>query len=305
MENEIELTEDIKKIILERCRYVIPEGQIKLNDNERSREERNGNVIFNNYGVLNNQVVQMETTEKLNSALSYNGQTQHDYELLLETCFGPNVKRLEDRTMRAAYVMDRLNLLECFNKATSASGDVTKFSFLYEKKIDKIKIFRDGQWEQYLPDMGLLILIKLMKSYFFNDYEIYLIRNLHDPTSMVRNRFLLKEHLEIYYQFLGCFDEKPHIGNMSDSEVLGFQPKEGREDWLDETYSKSYQDIYSKIRSTEKNNLRSRLLKIIVSNTNQNILDLNNIIMDILKMDEEYRTKLAQNFKLVCTGKSK
>lgn len=299
LSNDIELTEEIKDIILSRCRYQIPitpAVPTEIIDKEKGR-----NVIFNNYGVLNNHVVQMETTEKLNSTLLYNGQTQQDYESTLETCFEQNIKRLEDRSFRSAYVMDKINLLDCFNKATMAGGDVAKFSFFHDKKTDKIKMYRCGKWETYIPEIGLLVLIGLMKSYFFNDYEMYLIRNLHDPASKV-NRFILREHLEIYYQFLGFFNEKPAIGNQCDNDVLGFQIKENRDDWLNETYSKVYQEIVEKIKTTEKNSIRTRLLRIIVSNTNQNIIELNNTLMDILKIDPDYRQKMVDNFKLITTS---
>ena len=294
-EHDIELTAEIKDTIMSKMKYR-PVDNTQLQISTQKRETMCHQTI-NNYQVLQNIVVGMDPQEKTEYILDYTGEESIDYEKFLEIFFAGKLLRLGDLSFTSAYVMDESNLLDCVNKSTQIVGDISKFCIYYDKKINKIKINLGGQWESFIEDQGVVEIIKFIKSYFFNDYEVYLIKNLHDPTSKV-NRPLLKEHLEIYYRFIAMFDLKPYIYDLNDEDILGHRLSDSTNIKLKLMYERVYNDKNNAVKTSDKDKIKNKLLKIIKGNTVQNIEELNKIIIDILKIDDTNRINLFQKYQL-------
>ena len=97
--------------------------------------------------------------------------------------------------------------------------------------------------EIFLEDTGIKQLISLVKSYYLDSYEIYLIRNLHSTQKPKANFWQLKDHLIIYYQFIAVFELEPYITSLQDDEVVGHRLLEYESDFLSKTYYKLYGNI--------------------------------------------------------------
>ena len=284
-EHDVLLTDEIKDLILLNRRYAPILNEV---------EKCNGNVV-----VLNNLVTRSDLIDKLNYILEYTQTQQIDFEYLVENCFSKSIKRLEDRSFKMPYLLDEPSLLDCFNRATQIENDVSQFSIYYDKNTDKICIYRSKKWKSFIKDIGLSELVSLVKSYYFNDYEIYLIRNIDDHSSLVKDRFGLAEHLDIYYKFIAIFDLLPDILNHTDHDILNFSPREDNPNSLSDKYIKMYEEQKKSLKSSEINNTRSKILNIIKGNTFQNINELNKSILDILKINDEFRNDFRSAFETI------
>ena len=65
---------------------------------------------------------------------------------------------------------------------------------------------------------------------------------------------------------------------------------------------KLYEEQRERLKSTEANAIRTRLLKILKGNTIQNIGELNYAVLDILKVDEFYRKQFFDKFEIQFEG---
>jgi hypothetical protein len=285
--NNIDLTEDIKQHIILNRRYIVPK-----------REENVLNKTVNNYNTLNNFVVQMDAQSKINKLLNYNNAKQIDFEEGIEKRFQNRIKRLEDRKYKAAFTMDLSSLFNVINMATKVESDnLENFNVFFDRKLGRLGIYRDGEWESFIEEIGLRELVSIIKSYYLDTYELYLIRNLHHEDSLM-NRVVLLQHLEIYYQFIGTFELSPAILGTEDCDLLGHQLMEGNEHYLEETYMTLYKDQIKGTKKAEKSCIKKQLSKIVKDNTTHNIDQLNKVILEILKIDGQFRETLLNEFSL-------
>jgi len=291
--NDIELTQELKEKILSNRRI-----DHKVKPKEKESEVVNPKII-NNYNNVSNFIAGMDTIDKLDKALLYSGESQVDYEDKLEKKFGKRIERLEDKTYRAAYVLDKESIYDLFNYVTRVNKDeINELSCLFDKKIGRLKIYRSKEWESYLEEIGIRELVSLIKSYFLNNYEIYLIKHLHDPSSLVANKRALLEHLYIYYKFIAIFDIPPYILGMTDYEIINFSVKENNDHYLEQQYMKIYSEQKKELKQSERNITKKRLAQIVKENTLQNVDELNKVILEYLKINKSFREDLIADFSV-------
>lgn len=96
--NTIELSETIKEKILKNRVYVV--------DDSRGVDRK----AMNNYNFLSNIVLQMDSIDKLDSVSRLLNYDLEDFETVLEKCFDGNIKRLEDKSFKSAYVLSEANI---------------------------------------------------------------------------------------------------------------------------------------------------------------------------------------------------
>ena len=291
-ENNLILTEEIKKIVCDNHRYHPPPK------NELPLQVTNKQMIIN-YNFLSNLVSQLNMDEKLDFFLDYNDKKLMDIEDGLDKKFEYRVDRLDQDKSSGGYYLkidDFFNIIDSVTKIEE--HNIEQFNIVFDKFLNKIKLYRGKEWSSYLEEAGTKELLSLIKSYFLNTYEIYLIRNLDTNKSNGLNRLILYEHLEIYYRFIAIFDLFPCISDYSDIEIIEFQPIESVTHSLGDKYMKLYFDCKKDIKLSEKNKIIKKVSGIIKDNTKHNLVTLNKAIFEILKVDENFRNSIIESKKI-------
>jgi hypothetical protein len=292
--NGLTLTEEIAETVLANHEYHRPKQPTQVINN-------NNNNIFN---MVTNIVNSMEFDEKMRRVLDYRQEKTLDFEDGLEKKFAYRVEKLENDKFSSGYFLTLDDLFKIINDVTLLKDDgLEEFNVLYDKVIKRFRFYRCLEWESFLEDIGSKELISLIKSYYLDTYEKYLIRNLHVDRDTGLNRIKIKEHLEIYYRFISIFDLTPSITDCVDEEILGHRLVENNDTYLAETYVKLFQEEKNRVKSSDKLSVKRKIVNIVKENTTQNLQKLNKAIMEILRVDDIFRDTLLKSRQLSMSDK--
>jgi len=286
--NSLDLTDDIRKKVLDDHIYRLPKaieyGSVTtISDNQ---------IINNNYQLIN-YVGQLDTEDKLNQFLGHREQQLLDLEDHMETHFDPRVKRLEDPRYRATYGMGPTDFLRLVNDATLVkAGEINRFNVIFDSRIRRLKLFRGTKWNSMFIDDGVCELVHLIKSYFLDEYEMYLIRRIHDSKRHFSDCNDCRRHLEEYYHFLIAFKCPPKIFGMTDNEIVGRELIEGNDSYLETHYLEKYHELKKNGKEIDNRRVRQQVASIVKENTVQNVDQLNKGILELLKADEGFKNQI-------------
>lgn len=293
----IVLTESIKNEVLENHNYVEPkpiESTVPSNNNLSQTIHK----TINNFNTINNIVSNMESIEKIKMITDYQGLRQIDFEDRLESDFQYQLERLDQDKIVNGYGLDHDSLLKLVDGATKMKeDDLNQFNVLFDKTVNRVKILSCGKWDNYLEEIGIKEIIRLLKSYFLDCYELYIIKHLHgnDPK---KDRVEMRQNLDIYYKFISTFDLDAVICSQTDYSLLGYNVKENNEYYLADYYGKIYKDIKQTNKINEKNKLKRVITNIIKENTTHNLNKVNKIMLDLVKTDKEFLKLLIETRNL-------
>jgi hypothetical protein len=280
-ENNLDLTEEIRQVVLQDHQYHPP---VK-------REPHVTNII--NYNTLNKFVLNMSFDEKMTHVMDYQQKKLLDFEDNLENHFEHRIARLEGNKYRSGYFLSEDDLFQIINDVTKINKEhLEQFNIFYHKAVKRFQLYRGTTWESYIEDIGAKELVSLIKSYYLNTYELYLIRHLHGEEARPLNRSRLKEHLDIYYRFIAVFELPPAVCDEDDQEILGHRLKENIDNYLGETYMKLYSEQKKLLKTSEANRVKRKIINIIKENTIHNISELNQVVFEILKVNESLRQQV-------------
>jgi len=284
--NNLELTDEIKQTVLDNHRYHPPKK-------EKETVSNTINQTVNNYNTLNNFIGQMDTCEKISYLLGYENKQLQDLEDSLDKRFEKRIERLNNNSFKVPYQLTSSDFLKIINDVTKIDKrQIECFNIIFDKKINRIKMYRDKQWEPFLLNIGIGELISLIKSYFLDTYENYLVRNIHGTNLNIVYRNSLSNHLNEYYRFISIFDLPPGILGLTDKEILGYDLKENNPNYLEEYCYKIYTDIKNELKIAEKTAIKKQISNIIKENTIQNVDELNKNIFSIMQYDTVFKNKL-------------
>lgn len=299
------LTNEIKSEVLKNHVYIKPVENIISPSKSISRQSPNMtlNQTIHNYNVVNSLVSSMETLEKMHLLLDHQGVRQLDFEDQLELDFQPRLDKMERDEFPTGYSLNHEGLLNLVDGVTKLEeSDLQKFNILFDRTLNRVKILSCGKWDNYLEEIGIKEVIRLLKSYFFDSYELYLIKHLQG-SDLKKDRFTLKEHLDVYYKFIGTFDLDPVVCTQSDKSILGFNPKDNNEYHLAEYYGNIFSDIKNSTKVAEKNKVKRTVTNIIKDNSTHNINTLNKIMFDLIKTDNDFFEQLVEKKKFpICNN---
>jgi len=174
--------------------------------------------------------------------------------------------------------------------------DLNQFNVLFDRTVNRIQILSCGQWDTYLEEIGIKEIIRLMKSYFLDSYESYLIKHLtgHDTR---KNRVILHESLETYYKFIASLELDAIVFTQTDEMLIGHQIRESNMYSLADHYGKIFLDIKRELKISEKNKLKRTITNIIKENTTHNLNKINKIMLELIKTDHEFLEQLVDSRK--------
>jgi hypothetical protein len=282
----MELTEEIKETVLKDHIYHLPPEKP---DNTYKQQ-------INNYNMVINMVNGMPFEEKMEHVLCYQKDNKLlDFEDGLETRFSHRIERLENGRYRSGYFLGLDDFLGLINEITLIDENhLYQFNVLFDRVLKRFRLYRCQEWESYLEDVGVKELVSLLKSYFLDTYEMYLVKSLHADSSLVTNRVKLQEHLDIYYRFLAIFDLSPSVQDNTDEDILGHKLVENNDSYLAEKYLGLYYAQRKELKLSEKSGVKRKIINIVKQNTIHNMSLLDKTLKDILKIDESFREQILQ-----------
>jgi bacterioferritin (cytochrome b1) len=121
-------------------------------------------------------------------------------------------------------------------------------------------------------------------------YEYYLLRKIYKGERAARCRELLDE----YFRFIGCFNIKPNFKNKNNFEIIYNEDNPKRfepcNDYsIEEEYMKRYNNIRDKTTQRQVDKIKREVFDIIKRNSMKNIDDLNKRVLDLFKIDEDFK----------------
>ena len=289
-DNDVDLTEEVKELVLTDRIYHPPKKSL------------NASITIN---TLNKFVANMSFNEKMTHVLDYKQKRLVCFEDRLETRFENRSNRLLQNKYPDGFFLDENGFYKLIDTVTKVDKDhIEDLNVFYKKTVKRFELYSGTSWESFIEEEGANELIRLMKSYFLDTYEQYLIRHLHCDKYQSLNRYKLLEHLKIYYKFIAIFELRPSIADIDDDEILGHSLVEDNNRHLAETYMNLYGEEKNKLKKSDINTTKRKVINIIKENTIHNISELNEIIIEILKTDDTFRQQLLtlNEPKLSLTG---
>lgn len=283
--DQIELTEDIKQCILENRIYVKPEVQKPPSITQ----------IINNYNTINNVVAKMDPLEKLMNILQHHNIEVIDFKSSVEQSMQPKLIELKEsfNSNTEFTKVDQKDIMSIIDTLTSFKS-IQSMNVVYENVPDKLKIFSGGEWKPYMFDAGVDVIISTLQTTYLDHYELYLITKYHISRD-IYERQCIKEFIQEYYKFIACFELNPKVQNVTDGEIL--QTKQRSYD-LSEQFYPLFMRIRDDLKHTAATSLRRNVVKLIRTNHQASVLEINKKIMELIQMDEDFKNDILQKMSL-------
>ena len=289
--NDIELTDEIKNYILDNRIYKIPIKQTP-------QQIINNNIY--NYNQINNYINNMDNMDKINKLIKIKNIELTDLDDKLEESYISTVYKLKNNKYKD-YQLKFQNIMEIIDEITTIN-DISQLNILYDEILNKIKIFCDGEWKSLLLEIGITDIINKLQSSYLDAYECYLIRKIINESSNYRYVAELEDSLMDYYKFLAWFDIIPYVYEKNDNKILYNNDNDVYYVFSDkfdisDMYFSKYQVILAKINKTEQNKVKRGIENIIRKNTKSFFLDLNKKLLDSFNNDNEFKQEFIKDIQ--------
>jgi hypothetical protein len=282
-ENDVVLTEEIKEKILENRIYKIPK--------EEKTPTLIQNIQYNN--TMNNYIKNLDTIEKLTKLMDYRDTELIMIEDSMERNFSVRVDKLKADSFKFGYDIDENRLFDIIDEISRIRrGDLQHMNIIYDDKLKELNLYKSGCWETLILERGVKEVIEILKDIFFDYYEKYLLRRIYVSEPNFVNKQKYKEDLERHYKFLGCFELHPFIKDKDDMDILGENDGDYGKYSIEEKWMQKYKEIVDNTKRYEINKIKKNIGDILKNNTKRNLKDLNQNIIDLLNIDEEFKSTL-------------
>ena len=280
---QIELTNEIKQHILDNKVYKLP---------KKTPQQ----IVFqqiNNIQQINNYINRLDPMEKLSMFLDYKKTPLLDFTEQVEEDYYDDVKELEkeieDKKVSCSLSkrLDKNAFISIIDKLTSVCTDEQKsYNVMYDKKPNRLRIFDGKVWESHPFEQGVRELIKKVQDSYLDYYEDYLLTKLN-ICQYAQEKQKIREYLTEYYYFLYVFNVKPYLLTSEDPKIVRFKN--------DHYYV--YGDIGKHASITKERTTKKEVYDMIKKNCVSVTLELNKSIMDIIKMDSEFKEMVLNNLQ--------
>lgn len=276
--NDIELTEEIKQKILSNRVYTIEQQTI---------DKEGCTFNFNKY------IFDMDTTDKLNRALEFSEANTINFGDKIESTYSAKIKKLEDRSYKYGFQLGHTDFLEVVDKSVQLGStiDLRGLNLLYINELNKIAIYHDDEWTHYLFDSGLNKIITIIRNYYLESYEKYILYKIFvdkEATAIECNTY--KNQLNEYFQFLACFDIFPSSKDQDNLFLPGFSHNDNF--YLSKFTIDRYNEQLETLKKSDKNKIRKTVGDIIKAHNGANVKLLNKYIINLAVNNEAFKTHL-------------
>ncbi len=268
--SKVDLTDEIKQDIMDNHVYHPP----------KQTQQQALNVQINVNQQINNYIAKLDSINKLNAYLEYHNQALNQLSLQFENEYGDTRRNIENDTKSISHFkLSTDDIIGIIDKATCAN-DVLNMNVLYDKPTDRLKIFDEDEWESYAFEQGVKELTKKLQDNYLDDYEIYLLQKYMGSSAFTQQ--CARECIQEYYKFLVTFDIKP----------FPLQSKDPSFHQCKEPCYTIYSNVQEKLTISKIQETKRLVYNMIKKNCLANTLELNQTLMDIIKMDESFRNKI-------------
>ena len=292
--NILTLTDEIKEHILQNRIYIIQKTTEKVQDPQKTI-----NQTINNYNCMQNFIANMDVLEKLTKYTEHNKIEIVDFEDKIGETYMLTSKKLDEDKFKYGYQLKTENFMEIVDNISSTlDNKIEYFNIVYDGKINKLKLYERGTWKHFLIEQGVKQILNITKDYFLDSYECFLMRKIKKHQISVFDVQKSKELLIEYYKFIACFEIDPFCKDHYDSEILGHDDSEGKQDsGLETEYTYTYNEEFypyyikalDKLTQSQSMKIKKEVVDIVKRNTTQNINELNKKVLSLIQMDEEFK----------------
>jgi len=294
----IELTEEIKQYILANRIYKPPEEK-RVTQNTTIQTINN----INNFNTVNNFISGIDIIEKMTKYTEHKQLDIVPFSQCVEDKYLTKAKRLEScsRNVELKY-QDILDIIH--DVCNGECKIVEEFNVIYDSKVNTIKLYEQGEWQEMIVSKGIVHIIKIIQEFYLDSYEFFLIRKMKDSNEPGRRKAKYRELLEEYFKFIACFDIDPYYKDKNNNEILfnDEDPRYYKEvDYSDidahsieEEMNKIYSNIRDKITKSEINSIKKEVIDIIKKNTKRGIEEVNKKVLELFTMDETFKNLILK-----------
>lgn len=290
-DGNLELTEEIKQTVLNDHKYVVDSSKKK----PQSKTIQTINNFNTNYNTMNNFINNIDVFTKLSHLLNYQNQKSIGLGDKLESKYGRCIDKLDNDEYKFGFNIGQDEILDIIDKSVQVdiSHKLEELDVLYNTALNKISLYHDDEWESYLMDAGVKELIRIIRDYYLEKYELFMIRKIFDSSNDVsaidKNKF--QNQLEEYYKFLAYFELFPYAHKKPNSEIIE-NYKHSNDTFISDACTNLYHESKNKITKSDINKIKKQVVSIIKTNTQANINNLNKNIINTINMDEEFKNIL-------------
>ena len=236
IENDIELTDEIKETILNNRIYHMP----------KEKKNTTYNKIINNNNNINTYIANLDDIEKIQKHFQHMNICIKPIEQIVEEKYERNIQMLQNGNGNTKLCMSKTELIDTIENIVKINH-LEELNYIFDKKLDQIKIYEEDGWNARRIIPGIKIILTTLKEYYLDYYEKYLISNIVYKRNKAQDTSKFTEHLEDYYKFLVCLDFQPYIEDRSRNDILDIDDDEN--DYL---FMEKYMNIYQKIKNKIK-----------------------------------------------------
>jgi len=286
----LELTDDIKEFVLKN-RHYYPSHSVTTQSSEPKQ------ITYNTNNTTNNNFVNgMETLTKLGHYLGYNNKSVTDINDFVESQHQPTVDKLENDEFRYPHLINSEKFLTLIDDMVrSNERNHEEMNIIYDEMLDRIKIYCDDEWESYMVESGMRRIVEILRTNYLDPYECYLYRKLFADKNI--NGYQLNNvriKLEEYYQFLYIFGQHPYVYDKPISYVVNNYKTDNPDEFRD-FGMKKYDQIRKDLAKTEMAHTKRQVLDIIKRNHKVNLKRLNETILELINIDEEFKVNILKS----------
>ena len=193
---------------------------------------------------------------------------------------------------------DNARLLEFVHDVTLANKEhLTDITVYIHKTNGRIYISNGGgEWEDFSKENGVCYVVDMIVQYLLEAYEVYMIRKLEGGDTPLIEKAELRTCLDEYYRFISSFKLKPFVHGKTDSDVMYNKDEASVSEAESHVIVDKYNTIFMKasdvMTPAKRRAMQKSVLDVITSTSNTNILELNNRIKAIIKMDACFKAKI-------------
>lgn len=281
----IELTDAIKQHILDNKIYKLP---------KKTPQQ----IVFqqiNNIQQINNYITRLEPMQKLSMFLDYKKTPLLDFTEQVEDDYYDDVKELEKEIEEKKYScslskkLDKSAFITIIDKLTSVCTEEQKsYNVMYDKKPNRLRILDGKVWESHPFEQGVREVVKKIQESYLDYYEDYLLTKF-DACAYAQEKQKIRECLVEYYHFLCVFDVKPYLLTSEDPKIVRFK----------NNHYYLYGEIEKHASLTKARTTKKEVYDMIKKNCVSVVLELNKNLMDIIKMDTEFKEMVLNNLQSI------
>jgi hypothetical protein len=284
---DIELTDEVKNVILTKRIYHEPPKSSSLHTNQTVNYYNHYNNVMN---MINTNLTPMQILDTYTKYKQVNLTPIDDY---LDTTFSEKQSTLDsDPSCDIELKLD--DLLDVINEVSSVQDNIEDLNLFYDSKEDTINIYDDDVWTTSITSKGIKILIEKLQDYYLDYYECYLINKI-ESCNVKQEQQRLRELASEYYKFLASFDIKSYCHQRKDHKIIRSVFDE-RQTVISEQYQDLYHKCKTNLKQADKKAIRKSVVDVIKRKTDSIMKTLKQQLSHVFSEDNTFKEFMKDMF---------